>query len=794
MDETRTPTVEPETARAAGQAPSDFIRERVAADVAAGRYPRVVTRFPPEPNGYLHIGHAKSIVLNFGIAREQGGVCHLRFDDSNPLTEDMEYVEAIQRDVRWLGYDWGEHLHFASDYFERLYELAVELIRRGKAYVDSLPEEEIRRLRGTVTEAGEASPYRDRPVEENLELFAAMRAGEFPDGAAVLRARIDMASPNMKMRDPLLYRIRHAEHYRRRSEWCLYPMYDYIHGLSDAFEGVSHSLCTLEFENNRELYDWILEALEIPHPRPQQIEFARLELNYTLMSKRKLLELVDSGVVEGWDDPRMPTLAGLRHRGVPPAAIRAFCERIGVSKAQSTVDVALLEHTMREELNQTAPRVLGVLRPLEVVIENYPEGTMEELEAPFWPHDIPKEGSRKVPFSRRLYIERDDFMKEPPPGYHRLAPGREVRLRYGYLIRCQRVVEDPDTGEVVGLQCTYDPETRGGSAPDGRKVAGTLHWVSADHALDAEARLYDRLFLDEQPDRAGGGAELRELLNPESLEVLQGCKVEPWVRQAEAGSRLQLERLGYFYLVPEAAAAGNLVLHRIVTLRDTWGKRVQREEGERERGEGEGREAPRKPQPEAAEVSAALPRDPLEGLPVDERQAVERFGEEHGLGLEEARLLGLDPDLRTFFEEAVATGGSAQGVANWMVNELLREVKKRRLEALPFSGGAVGELVALVEQGTVSSAGAKEVFAEMLEAGGAPRDVVARRGLEQVSDRSALEPVVERVLAAEAAQAELYRQGKKGLLGYFVGRVMKETSGRADPRLVNELLSEKLGA
>ncbi|HEV2851700.1 MAG TPA: glutamine--tRNA ligase/YqeY domain fusion protein, partial [Thermoanaerobaculia bacterium] len=454
----------------------------VERDRAAGKYGgRVVTRFPPEPNGYLHIGHAKSICLNFGLALEYRGVCNLRFDDTNPETEDVEYVESIQRDVRWLGFDWGKNLFHASDYFEQLYGFAVELIRMGKAYVDSLSEDEIREYRGTVTEPGRNSPHRDRSVEENLDLLARMRAGEFPDGAHVLRAKIDMASPNMKMRDPLLYRIRHASHYRRGDAWSIYPMYDFAHPLSDAIEGVTHSLCTLEFENNREIYDWLVDTLPFPEP-PRQTEFARLNLTYTVMSKRKLLQLVERKLVRGWDDPRMPTLAALRRRGFTPEAIRDLCERVGVAKANSTVDVTLLEHCQREALNPEVPRVMCVLRPLKVVIENYPENQVEEFDAPLYPHDVPKEGTRKVPFSRTLYIDQEDFAEDPPKGFHRLSPGREVRLRYAYLVRCESVVKDAN-GEITELRCTYDPATRGGSAPDGRKVPGTLHWVSADHAV-----------------------------------------------------------------------------------------------------------------------------------------------------------------------------------------------------------------------------------------------------------------------------------------------------------------------
>jgi glutaminyl-tRNA synthetase len=556
----------------------DFIREMVERDRAAGKHGgRVATRFPPEPNGYLHIGHAKSICLNFGIALENGGVCNVRLDDTNPETEDEEYVAAIQRDVRWLGFDWGSRFFRASDYFEQFFDFGVELIRRGKAYVCSLSEDEIRELRGTVTEPGRNSPYRDRTVEENLDLFLRMRAGEFADGAHVLRARIDMASPNMKLRDPLLYRIKHAPHYHRGNAWCIYPLYDFAHPLSDAIEGITHSLCTLEFENNRAIYDWLMDTLAFPDP-PRQTEFARLNLTYTLMSKRKLLELVERKLVAGWDDPRLPTLAGLRRRGFTPEALRQFCERIGVAKANSTVDVALLEHCQREELNLRAPRVLCVLRPLKVVIDNYPEGQVEELEAPLYPHDVPREGSRKVPFSRVLYVEQEDFAEVPPPGFHRLSPGREVRLRYAYLVRCQGVVKDAASGAVVEVRCTYDPATRGGAAPDGRKVAGTLHWVSAAHALPVEARIYDRLFRVERPDLEPGleASGFEAYLNPRSLEALTGSRIEPAAADPALGEWLQFERQGYFFRDPVDSTAGRLVFNRVVPLRDSWALETQK--------------------------------------------------------------------------------------------------------------------------------------------------------------------------------------------------------------------------
>ena len=548
-------------------APRDFIREIVAADVAGGANGgRVATRFPPEPNGYLHIGHAKSICLNFGLAREFGGTCNLRMDDTNPAKEDEEYVDSIKADVRWLGFDWGERLFFASDYFERLYGFAEQLIERGRAYVDDQSADEIRATRGTLTEPGSNSPWRDRSVAENLELFRRMRAGEFPDGARVLRAKIDMAAPNVVLRDPTLYRIKRATHHRTGDAWCIYPMYDFAHCLSDAIEGITHSICTLEFEINRPLYDWVIENVDAP-ARPRQYEFARLNLTYTVLSKRKLLQLVQGGTVSGWDDPRMPTISGFRRRGYTPEAIRAFCEKIGVGKRDSTVDVALLEHCLREDLNRRAPRLMAVLRPLKLVIENYPEGQAEELDAVNNPED-PAAGTRKVPFSRELWIDREDFREDPPKGFLRLAPGREVRLRYAYFVRCTGVVKDAD-GEVVEVRCTYDPATRGGDAPDGRKVKVTLHWLSAAHARAAEVRLYDRLFALEDPDAA---ADFLEALNPGSLEVLRGCRVEPALAGLAPGAIVQFERVGYFAADARDHRPGAPVFNRAVTLRDAWEK------------------------------------------------------------------------------------------------------------------------------------------------------------------------------------------------------------------------------
>ncbi len=557
----------PDEASPAG-GPSNFVRDIIIEDIGNGKNGgRVHTRFPPEPNGYLHIGHAKSINLNFGLAREFGGKCNLRFDDTNPEKEDIEYVESIIEDAHWLGGDWEDRMFYASDYFEQLYEWAVKLIKSGDAYVCDLSAAEVREQRGTLTEPGQNSPYRNRSVEENLDLFARMRAGEFPDGSRTLRAKIDMASPNLNLRDPLMYRILHSEHHRTGNDWCIYPTYDYAHGQSDSIEGITHSICTLEFEDHRPLYDWFIEKLGIHHP--QQIEFDRLNLTYTLLSKRKLLALVQNGRVRGWDDPRMPTVSGLRRRGYTPEAIRTFCQNIGVSKTNGIIELSLLEHYLREDLNRRALRVMAVLRPLRVVIDNYPEGRVEEMEAVNNPEDA-SAGTRKVPFSKVLYIEQDDFREDPPKQYYRLSPGREVRLRYGYFITCTGVVKD-DAGRVVEVHCTYDPETRGGNAPDGRKVKSTIHWVSASHAVPAEVRLYENLFTRENPSDDSEGKQFTDYLNPNSLEVLTGCQIEPSLAGAAVGARYQFERLGYFCPDLESKP-GALVFNRTVALRDTWAK------------------------------------------------------------------------------------------------------------------------------------------------------------------------------------------------------------------------------
>ncbi len=550
---------------------SNFIQDIINEDMETGRTGgRVHTRFPPEPNGYLHIGHAKSICLNFGLAKRNNGLCNLRFDDTNPAKEDVEYVESIQEDVKWLGFSWDDRMYYASDYFDRIYEFAVKIIKAGKAYVCDLTADQIREFRGTLTEPGKESPYRGRSVEENLGLFEKMKAGEFPDGSRVLRAKIDMTSPNLNMRDPVMYRILTATHHRTGDKWRIYPMYDYAHPISDAIEGITHSICTLEFEDHRPLYDWFLEAAGF-NPRPRQIEFARLNLSYTVMSKRKLLELVRKNYVSGWDDPRMPTISGMRRRGYTPAAVRDFCERIGVAKTSSTVDVALLEHCIREDLNTTASRVMAVLRPIRVVIDNYPENQVEWFESENNPED-PEAGTRKIPFSKVIYIEQDDFMENPPRKYFRLFPGGEVRLKHAYFIKCVNVVKDEKTGEIIELHCTYDPESRGGNSPDGRKVKGTLHWVSEQHAVDAEVRLYDSLFTDANPGNEAEGTDYKDYLNPNSLEVLKSCKLEPGLADAASGSRYQFLRMGYFCVDSVDSSKEKPVFNRIVPLKDSWSK------------------------------------------------------------------------------------------------------------------------------------------------------------------------------------------------------------------------------
>ncbi|MDR0786268.1 MAG: glutamine--tRNA ligase/YqeY domain fusion protein [Gemmatimonadota bacterium] len=801
----------------------DFVRAIVADDLKTDRTGgRLVTRFPPEPNGFLHIGHAASICLNFGIAAENGGVCHLRFDDTNPETEEVHFVDAIINDVRWLGFDWGDHLYFASDYFPRMYEYAEHLIREGRAYVDSLNEEQIREYRGTVMEPGRPGPYRDRTVEENLDLFRRMRKGEFPDGAHVLRARLDLASPNMRLRDPVIYRIRHAHHYRTGDSWPIYPLYDFAHPIEDAIECITHSICTLEFVESRPFYDWVVENIPRDQPgdgfsipawsQPHQYEFARRNLDYTVMSKRKLLQLVREKLVRGWDDPRMPTIAGIRRRGFTPSSIRAFAELIGVGKTENRTDIGKLEFAIRDELNYSAPRVLAVLRPLKVVLTNYPEGEVEEFDAPYFPRDIGREGSRMVPFSRELYIDGSDFEEDPPAGYHRLAPGREVRLRYGPVIRCDEVVRD-HAGGITGLRCSVvspgggaapstgetAEEKSGGSRP-ARGSVGTIHWVSAAHAVPAEVRLYDRLFSVPDPDEGEG--DFKDSLNPESLVVVETALVEPSVARDPVEMRYQFERLGYFWRDPVDSSPDRLVFNRIVTLRDAWTKQAESPSAPASSATGTGSaggqggasagKAPSRPDAggkgdwRGGEEKRA---EPSRSPELEARR--ERYVKELGVGEVEAEVITRSDSSVSFFEVAQGSGAAPRLVANWMVHDLQREAGDRDLDELPFTGTEFGSLVALVDNATLSSSAARQVLAAMAATGETPEVIVERLGLRQISEPVVLEPLVRVVIERFPGKVAEYRGGRAGLLGFFVGRVM-EMEGRANPEVVKRLIQEGL--
>ncbi len=785
---------------------SNFIRDIIDADLQSGRHHNVVTRFPPEPNGYLHIGHAKSICLNFGIARDyrqqgQTAFCHLRFDDTNPTKEDIEYVEAIQHDVKWLGFDWGDKLFFASDYFEKLYEIAVYLIKKGKAYVDSSTLEEIRQGRGTLTEPGSESPYAKRSVAENLDLFARMRKGEFPDGAHVLRARIDMTAKNMLMRDPVIYRIRHAHHHRTGDAWCIYPMYDYAHPLSDAIESITHSICTLEFENNREFYDWVVaESRELlPPVVPHQFEFARLALAYTMMSKRNLLKLVEEKVVAGWDDPRMPTIAGLRRRGYTPEAIRDFADMIGVAKANSQVDYEKLEYCIRNDLNYRAPRRMCVLDPLKVVITNYPVGQSEDVEAADFPPDVGKPGTRPLRFSREIYIERSDFEEKPPKGFHRLSPGQEVRLLFSYIIRCEGVILD-DSGKVIELHCSYDPQTRSGHSS--RRVKGNIHWVEKESALPCEVRLYERLFVAEKP---GEERDFHEDLNPDSLRLISGALIEPSVHSDPSGSRYQFARQGFFASDCRDSRPDHLVFNRVVTLRDSWAKHSHGEAGEAEVAD---LKVAAKPEP--AVTAAATKDDSAERHRPHKKSRAQlrsearqkdpalfarhaRYLSELQLGEEESDMLAGEPAVADFFDAACAVYPQPHSIAKWMMTEVLRALKDRPLAELPFAASQLAELVRLVDEGAISSGAGKTVFAAMMTDGGAPRAIIEKLGLKKVANQDALGPIVDAVLAGQAENVARYREGKKTLLGMFVGQVLKATGGSADPSLVRTLILARLG-
>ncbi len=742
----------------------NFLRTKVEEDLQSGKYSAIVTRFPPEPNGFPHIGHAKSIFINFGIARDYQGHCNLRMDDTDPTKEDTIYVEALKDAVQWLGYEWNDKVYFTSDYFPKLYDYAIRLIKMGKAYVDSLSEEEIREYRGTVTEAGKRSKYAERSIEENLDLFERMKKGEFKDGEHILRAKIDMSAANMKMRDPLLYRIRHVHHFRAGNEWFVYPMYDFAHCLSDYIEGVTHSICTLEFENNRDIYDWVLDTLELQPPRPYQYEFARLGINYTLMSKRKLLELVESGVVSGWDDPRLPTIAGYRRRGYTPESILNFCDQIGIAKANSMVDVSQLEFCIRDDLNTKVPRVMCVLNPLKVTIENY-EGS-EEIDASYYPHDIPKEGSRKIPFSREIYIERDDFMQNPPKGYFRLTPEQSVRLRHGYIITCKEIIKDVD-GNIIEIKAHYSPESKSGSQDtSGIKVKSAIQWVSALSARRVEIRLYDRLFKNETPEGV-------EDINPDSLKIIKNALIEPAVITEKPDERFQFERLGYFYADPLDYTDENPVFNKIVSLKDSWTKKTK-----------------------ATPAKAQTKKIHIEGevAPMDEAEQTLfiKYTKELILNSEIANTLARDAQLSSFYEETLASYNSPVSIANMVTNEVARELKEKQINELKFAPKQIAELVSIIDNGTISNKIAKQVFEEMVLSGENPIQIVEKKGLIQISDPSKISPIINEVIANNPDNVAKFQAGNTKLFGFFIGQVLKATGGKANPKVVNELVAKKL--
>ncbi len=741
----------------------DFLRTIVDEDLKSGKYTGVVTRFPPEPNGFPHIGHAKSICINFGIARDFKGHCNLRMDDTNPTTEDMRYVEALKDAVEWLGFGWNGEVRYASDYFPKLYEYAVQLIKMGKAYVDSLNEEEIREYRGSVTEAGRRSVYAQRSIEENLDLFERMKKGEFKDGEHVLRAKIDMSAANMKMRDPLLYRIRHAHHFRTKDEWCIYPMYDYAHCLSDYIEGITHSICTLEFENNRDIYDWVLDELELTPPRPYQHEFARLGMNYTVMSKRKLLELVNGNYVNGWDDPRLPTIAGYKRRGYTPESIINFCEQIGIAKANSMVDVAQLEFCIRDDLNTKVPRVMCVLDPLKITIENY-EGE-EAIDASYYPHDVPKEGSRKLPFSREIYIERDDFMENPPSGYNRLTPSQPVRLKHAYIIFCKEIIKDAN-GTIVEIKAQYSSDSKSGADTSGIKTKSAIHWVSAKHARRVEVRLYERLYKVDAPEGL-------EDLNPDSLHVNKNALIEPSVITEKPDARFQFERQGYFYADPIDYTDENPVFNKIVGLKDSWNKKAE--------------VLKESPKPEAKKVH-------IEGdvAPMNKTQSAlfEKYTAQFGLNTEIANTLARDEQLSYFYEETLCVLNSPVSIANIVANEVAREFKQEG--ALKFSVRGIAQLVEMIDDETISNKIAKQVFEEMAKTGEEPKSIVEAKGLRQISDPEILKPLIDDVIAKNPENVAKYKAGNTNLFGFFVGLVLKNSGGKANPSVVNALVSETL--
>ncbi len=764
----------------------NFITEVIDEDLRNGKYSTIITRFPPEPNGYATIGHAVAGSLDFGLAKDYGGFCRLRMDDTNPEVEKLEYVEAFIRDLAWLGFQWvapdgTNSANFASDYFDELYDLALKLINMGKAYVDSVTDEEMSALRGTVDEAGKPSPYRERSVEENLNLFERMKKGEFPNGSQVLRAKIDLTNPNMKLRDPVLYRILHAKHYRTGDKWCIYPSYDFAQAPSDAFDGVTHSLCSLEFIDNRAIYDWLMDNLW-ETPRPYQYEFGRRSLEYTVVSKRKLIQLVKEGFVTGWDDPRMPTLAGLRRRGVRPEAIRSFASKVGITRTNKTIELVLLEQSIRDDLNTVAPRVMAVTDPLKVVVTNYPEEKLELLEAPYWPKEIPNEGSRNIPFTRELYIDREDFAELPPPGFKRLTLGEEVRLRYAYVIRCDEVIKD-NNGIITQLNCSYDAGTLGQNP--NRKIKGAIHWVSARHALSAEMRLYDKLFSVGDPDEGEG--HFTHYLNPESLVVRDGF-VEPSVASDSKEQRYQFERQGYFIRDLDSSDK-KLVFNRIVTLKDSFRQEMTRTDLEVIAVSTPMKDGV-KEKVKAAKVGEVP--DPALDFSDEQKARLKHFVDEFGLSKGDAVILAEKAELSTFFEAAVNSYANPQDIAHWLSNDLRRELKDNAISTLKFAPSDIAKLVTLIDKNVISNRIAKDVFLEMFASGKSPDIIVKEKGLEQVTDAGSLEPIVLKLIAENPDKVEAYRNGKTGLLSFFVGQVMRETGGKANPQLLQELVRSKL--
>lgn len=743
----------------------DFLRTIVEEDLKSGKYKEVVTRFPPEPNGFPHIGHAKSIVINFGIAADFKGHCNLRMDDTNPTKEDTKYVEALKDAVEWLGFKWENGVHFTSDYFPKLYAYAVELIKMGKAYVDSVDEVEMRELRGTVTQAGKRSKYADRSIEENLDLFQRMKNGEFKDGEHVLRAKIDMSASNMQLRDPLLYRIRHASHHRTGNEWCIYPMYDFAHCLSDYTEGITHSLCTLEFENNRAIYDWVLQTLGLNSHRPYQYEFARLGINYTLMSKRKLLDLVEGGQVSGWDDPRLPTIAGYRRRGYTPESILKFCDSVGIAKANSMVDVAQLEFCIRDDLNTKVPRVMAVLDPLKVTIQNY-EGS-EELEASYYPEDVPKEGSRDITFSREIYIERDDFSENPPKGYFRLTPDQSVRLKHAYIITCKEIIKD-ESGNIVEIIAEYNKDSKSNQDTSGIKVKSAIQWVDASSAKTIEVRVYDRLYSSEAPQGV-------EDLNPNSLKVIKNALIEPAVITDKPDERFQFERQGYFYADPVEYTDAKPVFNKIVGLKDSYSKKKKAPKNE--------------PKQQAKKVQIDGEVVPM----TESEQALfEKYTNELKLNAMVSDILARDEKLSSFYAEALSHLNSPVSLANIISNEVARELKEKELNEIKFNASQIAELIKMVDNETISNKIAKSVFEEMIKSGENPEKIVEDKGLIQISDPAVIEPIIDEIIAKNPDNVEKFKAGNNKLLGFFVGQVLKSTGGKANPQVVNTLVAKKL--